>query len=165
MGAVIACASIGCGPGGLNCLDLQAEFEYHDRARRDRFSALWPDRLHPCLITELHSRSSIAGAASVPKIRRLLDKGRAAARVAYSVFPRAVASDFLAEVASGDPSCLGTGQAPWHRAICHMGLRQAPPYLKTSSASSRIVRSSLHSKGKVSLPRPTRTPSGDSDKR
>jgi nicotinamidase-related amidase len=46
------------------------------------------------------------GAASVPRIRRLLDQGRGkAVMVAYSVFPRAVASDILAEVAprTGDP--------------------------------------------------------------
>ncbi|MEW5958691.1 MAG: cysteine hydrolase, partial [Chloroflexota bacterium] len=45
-------------------------------------------------------------AASVPRIRRLLDKGRSkAVAVAYSVFPRAVASDILAEVAprAGEP--------------------------------------------------------------
>jgi nicotinamidase-related amidase len=45
-------------------------------------------------------------AASVPRIRRLLDKGRdKAVVVAYSLFPRAVASDILAEVAprAGEP--------------------------------------------------------------
>ena len=45
-------------------------------------------------------------AASVPRIRRLLDKGRGKAVViAYSVFPQAVASDILAEVVprAGEP--------------------------------------------------------------
>ena len=58
------------------------------------------------------------GAASVPRIRRLLDQGRGkAVMVAYSVFPRAAASDILAEVApqageavvtSGPDKFLGT---------------------------------------------------------
>jgi nicotinamidase-related amidase len=57
-------------------------------------------------------------AASVPRIRRLLEKGRAKrAMVAYSVFPGAVASDILAEVgpragepvvASGPDKFMGT---------------------------------------------------------
>jgi nicotinamidase-related amidase len=45
-------------------------------------------------------------AASVPRIRRLLDKGRSkAVAVAYSVFPKGAASDILAEVAprAGEP--------------------------------------------------------------
>jgi nicotinamidase-related amidase len=45
-------------------------------------------------------------AASVPRIRRLLEEGRAkAVAVAYSVFPQAAASDILAEVApqEGEP--------------------------------------------------------------
>ena len=45
-------------------------------------------------------------AASVPRIQRLLDKGRSkAVMVTYSIFPRATATDILAEVAprAGEP--------------------------------------------------------------